>query len=57
MRELSVNEVNEVSGGVVVTTAVAVVAGITAVAGMIVAAYNAGKIAGEIAQRNHEAQT
>jgi hypothetical protein len=58
MRELNVNEVQEVNGGIVVTATVvtvgAVVAGITAVAAMVVAAYQVGQIVGEAAQRSSE---
>jgi len=51
MRELTINELEQVDGGIVFTIAAAV----TVVTTMIVGAYNAGKIAGEVAQRSYQA--
>lgn len=51
---LSYTQIEDVNGGVVVTTVVAVVVGISAVASLIVVAYQAGQIIGEAVQRTHE---
>jgi len=51
MRELNVNEIKDVNGGMIL----AFMAGIGMGAAMLVGCYQVGQMIGEVAQRNYEA--